>query len=363
MEIIDKGLKFTSTLTKRSETKYIVIHHPEAAVASVEEIHRWHLGNGWAGIGYNLYVRKDGTVYNGRGVEYVGAHAQGYNSVSVGVCCEGDYHATDQAMPDAQYAALVEVVRWLQAQYPDAVVAGHRELMSTSCPGQYFPLDQLKEELKKEVPGVAQTVQKLDHIWVQEIEPLAFGLHVCDCKKRSVGVANYFNAGFFASLADGSTIPVGNLAADGQVVAQAADNPCWINVAGQRLSTIVVTNDEAAKLVKTDRLDNIAGLRTAVSGIPIIKDAKRVSLEEIRQEGYDGSELYDTWHGFLGLRHGKLVYVATKCDFGQMCWILVALGIYDAIKLDGGGSFLLYNGKELAGTSENRRINNVGMWS
>ncbi len=147
MNIIDRHLKFTSALSKRRRTDYIVIHHPEAVTASVEQIHQWHVGNGWAGIGYNLYIRKDGSVYAGRGVEYVGAHAQGYNSRSVGVCCEGDYHRKDKSMPAAQYAALVDVVRWLKQKYPDAAVVGHRELMSTNCPGQYFPLDKLKGDL------------------------------------------------------------------------------------------------------------------------------------------------------------------------------------------------------------------------
>ena len=61
--------------------------------------------------------------------------------------------------------------------------------------------------------------------------------------------------------------------------------------------------------------------------------------------------------------HGKLCYVAMKCGFSEMCWALVALGIYDAIKLDGGGSFILHDVKELEGTSENRRIHNVGVWT
>ena len=79
-------------------------------------------------------------------------------------------------------------------------------------------------------------------------------------------------------------------------------------------------------------------------------------------ESYFGDELYDTWHGFLGLRAGKLVYVAMKCGFDKMCWALAAIGIYDAVKLDGGGSFILKNRKELEGTTENRRIHNVGGW-
>ena len=79
-------------------------------------------------------------------------------------------------------------------------------------------------------------------------------------------------------------------------------------------------------------------------------------------ESYFGDELYDTWHGFLGLRAGKLVDVAIEGGFDAMCWALVVLGIYVAVKLDGGGSFILKNGKELEGTAENRRINNVGVW-
>ena len=51
-----------------------------------------------------------------------------------------------------------------------------------------------------------------------------------------------------------------------------------------------------------------------------------------------------------------------KCGFDAMCWAMVALGIYNAVKLDGGGSFILKNGKVIQATSENRRIQNVGVW-
>ena len=69
-----------------------------------------------------------------------------------------------------------------------------------------------------------------------------------------------------------------------------------------------------------------------------------------------------TWHGFLGYRGSDLVYVGAQCDYGQMAWILIALGIRNAIKLDGGGSYILHNGRTIKATNENRRINNVGMW-
>jgi len=217
---------------------------------------------------------------------------------------------------------------------------------------------------KTEAVSMLQTVMKLpDEVYVQEIEPKNFEILVCDDKKRNVKKEKYFNAGYFAVQADGKTIPVGNLAAGGKVITQAKDNPDWINVSKKALSTIYTQKDGTCGYMKTDSLTSIYNLQTAVSGIPIIAAGKRVSYEEIIAEGYFGNELYDTWHGFLGIRHGKLCYVAMKCGFSEMCWALVALGIYDAIKLDGGGSFILHDVKELEGTSENRRIHNVGVWT
>lgn len=39
--------------------------------------------------------------------------------------------------------------------------------------------------------------------------------------EKAVGTGNYFNAGFFAQNADGSTVPVGNLVVDGNIITDA----------------------------------------------------------------------------------------------------------------------------------------------
>ncbi len=215
---------------------------------------------------------------------------------------------------------------------------------------------------KVEQDEQGQTVMKMpENVFVQEIMPNNFRIAVCDCNKRHVGKKRYFNAGYF-SAGNGVVVPVGNLASDGNIILQSKDNAGWINVAGKALTTIYTTADGGCGIIKTDRLDNIPKLKNAVSGIPIIVNGLYVPVEKIQEEGYAGTEMYDTWHGFLGIRQNKLVYVAMKCGFGDMCWALVALGIYDAIKLDGGGSFILHDCKELAGTAENRKIHNVGVW-
>ena len=221
----------------------------------------------------------------------------------------------------------------------------------------------------KEKKQEGQTVMELKgSIFVQEIDPKDFKIEIVDARKKDISRDSYFNCGFFTSEKGGKTIPVGNLASDGKIISSAKENPSWVNLSGHKLTTIYTAErglnvgSVRCFTVQTDDLSEIPGLKTAISGIPIILGGKQVSLDEIKAEGYFGNELYDTWHGFLGIRHGKLVYVAMKCEFNQMCWALVALGIYDAIKLDGGGSFILKNGKALEETNENRRIHNIGVW-
>jgi len=123
---------------------------------------RWDKGNGWSGAGYNYYVRKDGSVYEMRG-DNIGAQCLNYNSISYGVGCEGDYEEQDKEMPREQYNSLLEVVKWLKGRFPNSQIVGHFELFNTACPGQYFPLDDIKnlKELEPEIPQTKQSINTL----------------------------------------------------------------------------------------------------------------------------------------------------------------------------------------------------------
>ena len=52
-------------------------------------IHQWHLARGWSGIGYHYFIKKDGTVQQGRPLNKRGAHCKGKNFHSIGICLEG----------------------------------------------------------------------------------------------------------------------------------------------------------------------------------------------------------------------------------------------------------------------------------
>jgi hypothetical protein len=147
-----------------------IVHHtagtndytPAQAAAIVRGIEVYHVkGNGWNDIGYNFLVDRFGNVYEGRagGIarNVIGAHAEGFNTGSVGVALIGNYvRATP---PAAQQDALVQLLAWrLDVAHVDPLakvtlasrgnakyragklvtlreISGHRDTGPSECPG------------------------------------------------------------------------------------------------------------------------------------------------------------------------------------------------------------------------------------
>ena len=144
MNIIDTNLKFISSkLGYGNVPNKIILHHAEASKCTVEDIHSWHLNNGWAGIGYHYFIRKDGSVYKGRPDGAIGSHCQGSNTGSLGICFEGNY--MKETIPTAQYNAGIDLIKYLRGKYGNLTIYGHKELLATECPGSKFPLEDFKQ--------------------------------------------------------------------------------------------------------------------------------------------------------------------------------------------------------------------------
>lgn len=141
MKIIDLGLQFGS-LSQRVKTDRIILHHADAQICGAQLIHKWHKQNGWSGCGYHYVVRKDGSIEAGRPENTIGAHAQGSNLYSVGICFEGDYDE-EREMPESQKAAGRWLVSYLKKKYSISKVQRHSDVMATACPGKYFPFDEI----------------------------------------------------------------------------------------------------------------------------------------------------------------------------------------------------------------------------
>lgn len=150
MNIINTNLNFKQMDT-RSSTQRIILHHAVAKKCSAEDIHRWHLSNGWSGAGYHFLVRKDGTIYRLRPEDKVGAHAYGANYDSLGICFEGDYK--EEIMQEEEIKAGRELVNFLKNKYGINTVQVHKNVNATNCPGDNFPFDQIANETGESKPS------------------------------------------------------------------------------------------------------------------------------------------------------------------------------------------------------------------
>lgn len=148
MNVRRPHLEFGS-LSERPYTDQIVVHHtgePDMD-ASAEQIHQWHLNQGWSGIGYHFVIRKDGTLEIGRPEWAIGSHAYGENFHTLGIHLSGDFEAVYPS--ESQIVTCAELVADLCSDYnipcDRSHVVGHCDLMPTDCPGKnlYAKIDRI----------------------------------------------------------------------------------------------------------------------------------------------------------------------------------------------------------------------------
>lgn len=174
--------------------QFATVHHTETSnaytsqqsAAQVLAVAKFHRDvRGWNDVGYNFLVDRYGTIFEGRagGVEQpvVGAHAQGFNSISTGISVLGSF--MDQQAPSAALDAVARLIAWklplsgVPVSGPVTVVSGggslsrwpygakvtldrisgHRDVGSTDCPGdQFYP--QLPDLRRRALSGAAPPV-------------------------------------------------------------------------------------------------------------------------------------------------------------------------------------------------------------
>lgn len=134
----------------------MAIHHtvtPSSGdpTSRLRGIQNYHMDTrGWCDTGYHFLVSLDGTVWEGRPLEYLGTHVGGHNTGNVGVSFIGCFHSsgcsdwTPFMPPDAMLDGAAAVVGRLSSLYDIALdaehVKGHRDHsgQSTSCPGDFL---------------------------------------------------------------------------------------------------------------------------------------------------------------------------------------------------------------------------------
>lgn len=127
---------------KPENVKFIVIHcsaTPPSADIGAAEIRRWHRAKGWLDIGYHAVIRRNGSLELGRSLNTIGAHVEGHNHESVGICMVGGTNAEGKAEDNFttdQWQALMAVVQTMLIKFPGAEVVGHRDFagVKKDCP-------------------------------------------------------------------------------------------------------------------------------------------------------------------------------------------------------------------------------------
>lgn len=224
-----------------------------------------------------------------------------------------------------------------------------------------------------------------------EVSPTDFKIILNDSKKKSALPKNYCNAGFFANFSENGqpfTLPVGHLVCDYDATFSATKKYCtergkfngnkftfdsstwsYCNQFYQKSLSTLLVNTKSKKAEIKEVASPPTNYDYAISGIPIMRNGSSMNFENnVVSQGWGGSSLYATWHIFIGLKqNSNIIYIV---GMQTTTWNMVKtneaykkfkeLGMYDVIKLDGGGSFHLnVDGKVVASTSEDRRINTV----
>jgi N-acetylmuramoyl-L-alanine amidase len=161
---------------KPADVKYLVVHcsatPPEQDIGA-KELDRMHRERGFLKIGYHFVIRRNGNIESGRSVDEVGAHVEGHNHESLGICMVGgvakeshvvrdgsgsvvEFKAQNNFTPE-QFATLHSLLKQMttpytgaETVYPTAEILGHRDFPNVhkDCPS--FDVRSWWAEVKEE---------------------------------------------------------------------------------------------------------------------------------------------------------------------------------------------------------------------
>jgi hypothetical protein len=302
--------------------QFAVVHHTAGtsnysraeAAAIVRAIQRYHVqGNGWNDIGYNFLVDKYGQVFEGRagGVDraVVGAHAEGFNTGSVGIAVIGTYGgaritaAAQRALErliawrlDVAHVNPLSSLSWISGgnarfasgtAVPLRAVAGHRDTGPTSCPGN---------ALYAQLPGVARATAEIGlpklydpRVTGRPGELVSFTARLSTLRSWTVTVSDEtgttVGTGRGEGMAvdwtwDATALPPGRYA---YVIEAGADVRPATGLVGQRATTLTLTSVRATPRTFTPNGDSVADSTTIAYTLSLAANVTATLRDEFGQ--------------------------------------------------------------------------------
>ncbi len=149
VDVIETHLQFTRPLLTRQKTDQFTLRWigkigAELPPNSIDAdmVNEWHIyDRGWAGIGYNYLIKRDGAIERGRPRRCIGAHDEGENAHTIGICIVcGPGLPPTEAQLVSLYGLLADLCDIYRLTPGDpGTIKGHRDdeppSTPTECPG------------------------------------------------------------------------------------------------------------------------------------------------------------------------------------------------------------------------------------
>ncbi|MBI1946926.1 MAG: carboxypeptidase regulatory-like domain-containing protein [Deltaproteobacteria bacterium] len=173
------GARASAGCSSNTTKEWVSVHHSVSALqadgstddhaAAMRGIQAYHMdGRGYCDIGYHWAVTADGTAWEAREAQFLGAHTGNHNTNNAGIVFVGCFHPTSDCNglgattpPAAMLAGGSAAIGAIAAHYGiaigDTTVIGHRDNpdQSTSCPGDH--LHELLPDLRDIASGGSVT--------------------------------------------------------------------------------------------------------------------------------------------------------------------------------------------------------------
>lgn len=136
------------TVNRMNRPNKIILHHSltkDGKTVSWGAIRKYHMNTReWRDIGYHWGIELVGDeykIFKGREESEEGAHCQGQNSNSIGICLVGNFDIAEP--PREQLEKLYELIEDIFNRHGKLQIFGHNAYSSKSCPGKLFPMNEV----------------------------------------------------------------------------------------------------------------------------------------------------------------------------------------------------------------------------